>query len=305
MSTRRNFHRAALSATICGLANPLSGCTAMAPTTRPLAVDCHAHVFLRSLPMPDRRRAPSGYDAPPEAFLAHLDEFGLTHGVVVQPSFLGTDNAYLLDALQRYPKRLRGVAVVDPSVPAAELDRLQQAGVVGIRLNQVGLPAPEFGSPAWQALLRELQRRAWHVQVHQVAAQLRPLLDPLLERQLDVVVDHFGRPDPTLGVEDPGFRYLLSLAPSRRVWVKLSASYRNGADGRGEQVAREALPLLAGSLGWDRLVWGSDWPHTLFEQAADYGGQRRRLDAWIPEESIRRRVLGDNAAALYRIGAVG
>lgn len=91
--------------------------------------------------MPDRRRAPAGYDATPEDYLRVLGANGMSKGVLVQPSFLGTDNSYLVAALQKYPDRFRGIAVVAPTISGAELQKLQDAGVVGIRLNLVGLPS--------------------------------------------------------------------------------------------------------------------------------------------------------------------
>jgi predicted TIM-barrel fold metal-dependent hydrolase len=49
------------------------------------------------------------------------------------------------------------------------------------------------------------------------------VLEPLLKLGLKVVVDHFGRVDPALGVDDPGFRYLLSTGASRQVWSVVGA----------------------------------------------------------------------------------
>lgn len=264
------------------------------------SIDCHAHVFLRNLPMPDRRRAPSGYDATPEDYLRMLDANAMTHGVIVQPSFLGLDNSYLVSVLRQYPNRLRGIAVVTPGIATEQLDILQDAGVVGIRLNLVGLPAPDFSSPAWTELLKQVRQRNWQAEVHQAAQELKPILDPLLAAGLNVVVDHFGRPDPKLGIDDPGFRYLLSQASSRRVWVKLSAAYRNGPKGQGEATALAAMPLLRNHFGLDRLVWGSDWPHTLFEKTADYSTQKHLLEQWLPNEQDRTIVLRDTPARLFR-----
>src|SRR5690349_5559555 len=80
------------------------------------AIDSHAHVFVRGLPLaPHRRHAPD-YDATLDAYTGHLRAKGLSHAVLVQPSFLGTDNAFFLDVLQRYPRRFRGVVVIDPSI---------------------------------------------------------------------------------------------------------------------------------------------------------------------------------------------
>lgn len=298
--TRRGF---GLSLLALAAGSSLGACASAKKATAVSTIDCHAHVFRRDLPMPDRRRAPSGYDATPEDFLHRLDANGMSHGVLVQPSFLGTDNRYLVAALKAHPRRLRGVAVVDPGLSEGELSLLDEAGVVGIRLNQIGLPTPDFTAPPWQALLARLRARRWHVQVHQTAGGLREVVEPLLAAGLDVVIDHFGRPDPRLGVVDPGFAYLLSLAPSRRVWVKLSAPYRNGPNGTGEATALAALPLLKASFGLERLVWGSDWPHTLFEASTTYEAQRRLLDRWLPEASERAIVLGETAARRYRFDA--
>lgn len=266
-------------------------------------IDSHAHVFTRQLAIQDARRAPQGYDATPDRYLALLRANGLAGGVLVQPSFLGTDNGYLLAALQAHPRQLRGVAVVQPGIDTGALQQMHRAGVVGIRLNLIGLPVPDFSSPGWRSLLGALQRLEWHVEVHQHAARLAPVLGPLLAAGLDVVVDHFGRPDPRLGVDDPGFRHLLSLADSGRVWVKLSGAYRNGgAEGsvRGEAVAQAAMPLLRTHFGLQRLVWGSDWPHTLFESAVHFEAQRRLLDGWLPAPADRQAVLLHTPAHLYR-----
>jgi len=110
---------------------------------------------------------------------------------------------------------------------------------------------------------------------------------------VDVVVDHFGLPDPELGVDDPGFRALLALA-SRRVWVKLSGQYRNGPG-----LAAKAMPLLRGAFGLDRLVWGSDWPHTQFERAVNYSEALAQLAAWVPDPAERGVVLADTPARLF------
>ena len=104
------------------------------------AIDGHAHVFRRDLKLSAGRRYARDCDAPLELYLEQLDQNDLSHGVLVQPSFLGTDNSCLVESLGRAGGRLRGVAVVEPTVAREELDRLARIGVVGIRLNLVGQP---------------------------------------------------------------------------------------------------------------------------------------------------------------------
>lgn len=194
-------------------------------------IDTHAHVFHRGLKLaPGRRYAPD-YDAPLALYLEQLDRNGMSNGVLVQPSFLGTDNSYLVESLKTSGGRLRGIAVVDPSVTADELRALDRAGVVGIRLNLVGQPLPDLAAGEWKALLGNVKSMGWQVELQRNASDLALLAPQLLDHGVTVVLDHYVLPDPKLGVADPGFQSVLKLGATRNVWVKISAPYRNGASG--------------------------------------------------------------------------
>ena len=220
--------------------------------------------------------------------------------MLVQPSFLGTDNSFLLAALRAHPNWLRGIAVMAPDATPDDLAALDRAGIVGLRLNLIGQPDPEFAADLWQRHMADVARLGWHIEVQVEARRLPDILPSLLAADVDVVIDHFGKPDPVLGIEDPGFRYLLSSGASRRVWVKLSGAYRSGGMERGGAIAAAALPLLKRSLGLDRLVWGSDWPHTQFEPVMDYGVASALLDTWLPDPSERQQVLAETPRRLFR-----
>jgi predicted TIM-barrel fold metal-dependent hydrolase len=264
-------------------------------------VDTHAHIFKRGLKLADVRRYAPDYDATIDDYLKVLDANGLSHGVLVQPSFLGTDNTYLLEGLQAARGRARGIAVVPPTISRAELNTLNEAGIVGIRLNLVGLPIPAFDAEPWPALLKNVAELNWQVEVHREARDLEGIVAPLLKAGVDVVVDHFGRPDGKLGVDDPGFRYLLTTGPQRRTWVKISAPYRNGNDGAGEATALKAYPMLRDSLGVDRLLWGSDWPHTQFEKTQSFASNRALLDQMVTDAGERQQILTANPGLLFRL----
>jgi predicted TIM-barrel fold metal-dependent hydrolase len=265
-----------------------------------LLIDTHIHVFVRGLPLALVRRYVPDYDATIDDYRARMAAHGITHAVLVQPSFLGTDNSFMRDALRRHRTELRGIAVVDPTIDDEELARLDADGVVGIRLNLDSLPIPQFATGPWPGLLRNVAKRGWHVEVHREGRDLPQLVGPLVDAGVDVVVDHFGRPDDELGIDDPGFRYLLTQGPSRRVWVKLSAAYRNGSGGRGLATAPKAAALLLEHLGRDRLVFGSDWPHTRHESYNDIGSAWRQFESWIPDAADRAYIAGPGAFALYR-----
>jgi predicted TIM-barrel fold metal-dependent hydrolase len=296
--SRRDFGQGVLGAAAVLAVAP----QAMAKQGGVTAVDCHAHVFRVGLPLADVRRYAPDYDATPADYVKMLDANGMSHGVLIQPSFLGTDNGYLIATLREYPKRLRGVVVVEPNVARDELVAMNEAGVVGIRLNLIGKPDPAFDQDDWRALLRHVADLGWQVEIHVEAQWLPQIAGPLLSAGVKVVVDHFGRPDPKLGVTDPGFRYLLSLGASRRVWVKVSAAYRNGKDGVGDKIALDAMVPLRASFGLDRLLWGSDWPHTQFENQIKYAAMRAQLDTWLPNAADRKVVLAEAPRDLFRLG---
>lgn len=294
MLSRRSLHQG-LSATMILLATGQSIRPALSAAGGSITgVDTHAHIFERGLDLAAQRRYAPNYDATVDLFLTKLDTNGLSHGVLVQPSFLGTNNDYLLAGIAKSAGRLKGIVVVAPPVTEDQLDTFAAGGAVGMRLNLVEREIPDLAGPDWKQLLGSMARRGWQVEVHVEAKRLAEILPPLLDGQVNVVVDHFGRPDPKLGTKDPGFEYLLSLGPSRRVWVKLSAPYR-----LSDQIAQEAVPLVRTAFGIDRLLWGSDWPHTQHEKDIDYAAMRSRLDSWLPEPADRASVLADNPATLF------
>jgi predicted TIM-barrel fold metal-dependent hydrolase len=259
--------------------------------------DCHAHVFDLDLPLVGERRYTPVRSASAARYVEQLAAHGFERGVLVQPSFLGTDNRQMLAALRGFGDRLRGIAVVDPGISPDEMDLLDAGGTVGIRLNLIGREIPTLRDARWRHLFRQLATRDWNVEIHCHARELDAVLPPLVDAGVRVVVDHMGRPDPELGTEDPGFRYLLSMARTRAVWVKLSGSYRHGAN--GQALAANAVAPLVDAFGLRRLVWGSDWPHTMFEDSMSFGETVRRLDAWLPDASDRQIVTAEVPADLY------
>lgn len=257
----------------------------MAPST----IDTHAHAFKHGLKLASVVRYVPKYEATGEQYLEQLDAHGVRYGVLIQPSFLGTDNSYLLACLALNRDRLRGVAVVDPSVPTDELLRLSDAGVVGVRLNLIGLPLPDLNLPVWRAHLETLARLDWQVEVQCKAPEHALLAPRLIDAGVTLVVDHFGLPNPKDGPDDAAYETLLALGASRRLWIKLSAPYRLGPDAM--PFAQKLYAKLKERVGLDRLLWGSDWPNTQFEATEDFAGNRGFLDRLAPDPAERAQIL--------------
>jgi len=270
-----------------------------------LGIDGHAHVFSRELDLTSARRYSPDYDATLAMYQGNLRTHGLSHGVLVQPSFLGTDNRYLLDALRQAPEQLRGVVVVDRSADRATLQEMDQLGVVGIRLNLMGKALPDFSDPQWKTLFGHIAELDWHVELHRHVADLPGLVRALMPFGVKIVVDHFGRPDARLGLDQPGFRELLELALGGQLWMKVSGIYRlEGNERQNLTFAREALPLLVQSFGPQRMVWGSDWPHTQHEGTVSYRTVTEQLHALECSPQVMRSLLIEAPQVLFDFAPV-
>lgn len=258
------------------------------------AIDTHAHVFRRGLPVvADARYVPDG-DARLADWLSLMDASGVSHGVLVQVSFLGTDNAHLLEALDAAGGRLRATVQCAPGTPAATLAAWHRRGVRGVRLNTIGATRrPDLGTAEWRAHLARIADLGWHVEVHDEGEGLQAMLAGLAGCPAAIVVDHFGYPG-----QPAGYEAMLRCAERQAVYVKLSAPYRLG----GADPARWAGELLS-ALGPRRLMWGSDWPHTRHEGRQDYAALRRELATWVPDASSRRTILRDTPVALFGFDA--
>ncbi|HEX7891748.1 MAG TPA: amidohydrolase family protein [Ramlibacter sp.] len=281
------------------------------------ACDCHAHVFEPARFAYATQRAYT----PPAADARQLKELhrglGVERVVLVQPSVYGTDNACLLDALKAYgADQARGVAVVDLAAIADDaLRALHEGGVRGARLNLHvsggGLDA------ARQQVERARRLRAlpgWSLQVHAGLDLVVALLDDLRGLEVPVVLDHYAGgllPDPA---SEDLLAHLLAELRRGHLYVKLSAPYRLWSGAGMDHAARLAREFHAAAP--DRILWGSDWPHT--GGSGHRGGAQdaiepfrsicndqvlRELLACLPDEDACHRLLVRNPAALYGFDA--
>ena len=265
----------------------------------PLACDSHMHIFdPRFAPSPHWKRTPP--DAPVAAYRRLQQRLGTQRTVVVTPSTYGTDNACTLDALDQLGDGARGVAVVAQDVGDAELDRLHARRVRGLRVNFV---TPQSWGETTPQMLATLARKAarlplWHIQVFMHPEQIVALESVLAALPVPLVIDHLGRIDPDGGPSADGYGALRRLLDGGNTWVKLSGAYmRSTAPAYADTlVLAQALVRAAP----ERLVWGSDWPHTTAAPGTVNDADLvDLLRAWAGSDAAMDRILVDNPARLY------
>jgi predicted TIM-barrel fold metal-dependent hydrolase len=269
------------------------------PWPVPFGACCaHAHVIGDGQEHP--LVATRGYTPPPateKRYLRMLDGLGLTYGVLVQISVHGTDNSLMVEVLRDHPKRLRGIAVCAPDVADGELRALNEAGVRGLRFNVT--TGGGIGFEALETLAARIAPMGWHVQLLTTPERLVEVAPRLPSLPVDIVIDHMAYIKAPRGTENPAYTTMIDLLKNGRTWVKISGAYRNSPQAHEwSDVDDVATGLIAARP--DRLVWGTDWPHTHLAKVPFRTGETLEiLGRWMPDAALRKRVLVDNPAKLY------
>ncbi len=289
---------------------------ALASAVPPGATDCHLHVFGPVAHYPFANpRAYTPPEAPPAAAAGMLRSLGLTRAVLVQPSVYGMDDSCLLAAADALDLPVRLVTSAAAARPE-RLDALHRAGVRGVRINALAARSrrPEDLEHEIAAAAERIQAFGWHVELA-LTAEVLVALAPFLERcATPVVIGHMGFVAAP-GSRSAAARALVDLLARTRHWVKLSGADRTAPTARGwDDVAAVVRDLVASAP--DRLVWGSDWPHTAMHagepvvdaplrpfREVDTELLLRALGDWLADDTTHRRVLVDNPARLYGFDA--
>lgn len=278
------------------------------------ACDCHVHVL-----MPERFPYWSGrsYTPPsasPDELITFEKSIHMSRVVIVTPSVLGSDNSSTIYGIEQVgSNRARGVAVISPDMPAAELRGLADKGIVGVRINleTAGVFDPKAAAEKLAATAQQIAGLPWHIQIYARLSVISALKDVLATVPVSLVFDHFAGVRTAIDEPNGDFSAVLDLVRSGKAYVKISGAYRASAQATNySDLVPFAQSLIDANP--DRILWGSDWPHTNSEPVKgrkpfdpaiplpiDDGNVVNQLVRWAPDESLRRRILVENPSRLY------
>ncbi len=273
-------------------------------------IDAHVHVWTpdvkRYPPVPARAGKPLVVASfTPEEFFAQAQPCGVRRAVLIQYSYYGFDNSYLLDSMKRFPGVFSGVADIDVGGRAGEaMLALAAQGIRGFRLR------PGEASPQ-EWLTDAASQSMWKCAADHGLA-VCPLIDPeylpALQRMCrrlpdtPVVVDHFARIGVDGKIREADVARLCELAACKRVCVKVSAFSALGAKRAPYLDLADMIRRLLDRFGPERLMWGTDSP---FQTTGDHTYRdsseliRSRLDflsagdrEWMLRRSAERMFFG-------------
>ncbi len=275
-----------------------------------MVIDCHTHIFPTWV-VSDRAEylaadatfrelyaSPKAKLATADDLIASMDRDGIDMSVAVNLGWRSAElcartNDYIMESVARYPKRLVGFGMIDPTSSGAinEVERCRQGGLKGI--GEIRIAAASLDGTALAECLAAIAERGLVGLVHASEpvghryagkGDMTPeRLYPLIARfpKLRIIAAHWGGGLP--------FYTLMPevQAALGNVYFDTAASpflYR-------PEIYRRVIEMV----GADHVLFGSDYPLLVQDRVL-----KEIRAQGLPNEQ-ERQVLGGNAARLLRL----
>ena len=258
-------------------------------------VDTHVHIWTDKFEAYPLAKGFKAEEMSPRLFtsgdvLHHATPEGVTRIVLVQMSYYGFDNSYLLEAIRRQPEVFRGVAVVDWNSPEAEARMLSlvREGVRGFRIFPQNVPAEScLDGEGLDRMFRCAARENLAL-----CLLVNPEALPAVRRrcaafpETPVVIDHLARLGMAGPITESDAAALCALARYPKVKVKVSAFYALGEKKPPHLDLAPLVKRVYETFGPKRLMWGSDCPFQVQKETYADGISllRDRLDFFSAED---------------------
>jgi predicted TIM-barrel fold metal-dependent hydrolase len=273
------------------------------------AIDAHSHVWT-----PDVKKYPlaKGFalgdmlppSFTPQQLLAHARPCGVSRVVLIQMSFYGFDNSFMLAAMRDFPGVFSGVAVVDEDASrlGGTMRDLKKQGVRGFRIHPAQQPVDRWLFSTGMAGMWTIGADERLAMCALVNPEALASLDTMCRKfpRTPVVIDHFARIGVDGTIRDVEVDNLCRLARHAETHVKVSAFYALGKKKSPYADLGPMIRRLLAAFGPERLMWATDCPYQV-QQGHTYRDSielvRSRLD--FLTEADREWLLGRSAQRVF------
>jgi predicted TIM-barrel fold metal-dependent hydrolase len=234
-------------------------------------IDAHVHVWT---PDTDRYPLAPGFKKEdmkpasftPEELFKHCKPAGVGRINLIQMSYYGFDNSYMLEMIAKHPGVFVGTAVIDPAGkdPAREMDELAKRGVRAFRIypKLTKEPLERWLQPEGYKRMFAAGGRNNQAMACLIDPDALPELDRMCTDYPDtpVIIDHLARigADGTIRPQD--VNRLCAMAKHKKVMVKVGAFYALGKKTPPYTDLGPMIKKVIAAFGPRRCMWESDCP---------------------------------------------
>ena len=223
-----------------------------------------------------------------ERFLANMDYAGVSGAVITQEYIDGNQDGYLLDCKRQYPDRLKVCALYEEQ-PLGDISAFD-----GIKLCAGRLADKDLLHHLHPFEVAAASGKFISIDLADGDAQTQ-MLQAIIDRfpDLRIAIGHFGM------VTREGWLSQIRLAKNEHVYVESGGiTWLFHKEFYPYPSAVQAIRQAADLVGFDKLMWGSDYPRTMtaitYKMSLDF---IEKTDAISNEE--KRLLLGENARKFY------
>ena len=300
-------------------------------------IDAHSHLWYtqdtawngkRISPLPNGRAMFLGEErqmVPPfmidghntaEVFLSNMDYAQVQAAVVVQEFIDGLQNDYLKTVSARFPDRFFCFAMADylndgfyeQASSLMAVDKFRGMAIPGHRLitddKHVHLNSPEM-----MKIFRLMESNGWLLSITLADGdgQVEELREVIEEcPRLKIAIGHLGMANPpvTPPWDNEAWRRQVALCQNENVYMECGGiTWLYNSEFYPFPSAIRAIREAAAICGWEKLMWGSDYPRTItaitYKMSYDFVTKSPELT-----DDEKRLFLGENARRLYGFGAL-
>ncbi|TCV65504.1 D-galactarolactone isomerase [Neorhizobium sp. R1-B] len=269
------------------------------------AVDTQMHAYLPGYPsLPGGPGLPAGDLPTPAQYLEFMRWIGIDRVIVTQGNAQQRDNSNLNACLAEFGSIARGVCVIDSTTSDPELERLSAAGNVGARI--MDLPGGAVNLGELEAVDSKAASQGWMLAIQFDGSNILDHEARLAKLKSRWVLDHHGKFFAGVTPDSPQVAAVKRLIDGGRCWFKFAGVYESSKSGGPDYADVAAVAREIAAYAPERIVWGTNWPHNLAREQADYPNDAALTDTvlgWLPDDTARHLALVKNPEELYGLPA--
>ena len=202
----------------------------------------------------------------PDQLFKHCKPAGVDRINLIQMSYYGFDNRYMLDMIALYPENFAGTAIVDPT--AADVEKvmagLAKKGVRAFRIYPALLehtPDKWLQAPGYAKMFAAGARNNQAISCL-IGIDALPELGRMCAKfpNTPVIIDHLCRIGVDGEIRDRDVNALCAMAAHKRVLVKVGAFYALGKKKPPYTDLGPMIQRVVNAFGARRCMWETDCP---------------------------------------------